>query len=142
MDTLHPTRPRATSRATLIRDRIARVLMLLSALGALSACLISIGAVGAAGPLTQQVEAWRLLGFVMFTGIFALLALWPRRYPGLWELVLANKAVLTIVEALLIRTYAAHAQDAAIIDGILTVMILAAYLLSRGYTSWRPRRAV
>jgi uncharacterized transporter YbjL len=124
--------------APTLRDRIATVLMLVSALGALYAFITSIGAVQTAGPATQQVETWRMFGFLMFAGVFILLGVWPRRLPGLWELTIANKVGLTIAEALLIRNNAAGAQFTAISDGILSAFLVAAYLLSRGYTAWRP----
>jgi len=121
-----------------IQDRLATLLMLVSALGALYAFITAIGAVQTAGPATQQVETWRLFGFLMFAGVFILLGVWPRRLPGLWELTIANKVGLTIAEALLIRNNAAGAQFTAISDGILSAFLVAAYLLSRGYTAWRP----
>jgi hypothetical protein len=128
----------AARTAPTIRDRIATVLMLVSALGALYAFITAVGAVQAAGPATQQVETWRMFGFLMFAGVFVLLGIWPRRLPGLWELTIADKVGLTIVEALLIRTNAVDAQFAALSDGILCVFLIAAYFLSRGYTAWRP----
>jgi uncharacterized transporter YbjL len=121
-----------------LRDRIATALMLVSALGALYAFITAIGAVQTAGPATQQVETWRMFGFLMFAGVFILLGVWPRRLPGLWELTIANKVGLTIAEALLIRNNAAGARFTAISDGILSAFLVAAYLLSRGYTAWRP----
>jgi hypothetical protein len=124
--------------APTLRDRIATVLMLVSALGALYAFITAIGAVQTASPATQQVETWRMFGFLMFAGVFILLGVWPRRLPGLWELTIANKVGLTIAEALLIRNNAAGAQFTAISDGILSAFLVAAYLLSRGYTVWRP----
>lgn len=124
--------------APTLRDRIATALMLVSALGALYAFITSIGAVQTAGPATQQVETWRMCGFLLFAGVFILLGVWPRRLPGLWELTIANKVGLTIAEALLIRNNAAGAQFTAISDGILSAFLVAAYLLSRGYTAWRP----
>jgi len=124
--------------APTLRDRIATALMLVSALGALYAFITAIGAVQTAGPATQQVETWRMFGFLMFAGVFILLGVWPRRLPGLWELTIANKVGLTIAEALLIRNNAAGAQFTAISDGILSAFLVAAYLLSRGYTAWRP----
>lgn len=128
----------ATASST-IRDRLALTLMIVSAGGAGVAALTSIGDVAAAGPATQQVEAWRLWGFVMFAGVFALLAVGPRRYPGLWELAIADKAALTVTEALLVGRHAANAPSSAIIDGVLTIVLLASYLLSRGYAGWRMR---
>jgi len=130
--------PTAARAAPTIRDRIATVLMLVSALGALYAFITSIGAVQTAGPATQQVETWRMFGFLMFAGVFVLLAIWPRRLPGLWELTIADKVGLTVMEALLIRTGAVDAQFAALSDAILCAFLVAAYLLSRGYTAWRP----
>jgi len=130
--------PTDTRVAPTIRDRIATALMLVSALGALYAFITALGAVQTAGPATQQVETWRLFGFLMFAGVFILLGVWPRRLPGLWELIIVNKVGLTVVEALLIRNDAAGAQSAAIADAILSALLVAAYLLSRGYTAWRP----
>jgi hypothetical protein len=132
---MNPTDARV---APTLRDRIATALMLVSALGALYAFITAIGAVQTAGPATQQVETWRMFGFLMFAGVFILLGVWPRRLPGLWELTIANKVGLTIAEALLISNNAAGAQFTAISDGILSAFLVAAYLLSRGYTAWRP----
>jgi len=122
------------------QDRIATGLMLLSAFAAVYSFVTGISAALAADSTTQQVEWWRVLGFAMFAGFFVLLAFWPRRYPGLWELVIVDKAALTVVELLLIQNNAANASAAAVADGILTVILIAAYLLSKGYTSWRTRR--
>ena len=38
---------------------------------------------------------------------------------------------------MLIGKGAVDAQSSALVDGILTVLLVAAYLLSRGYASWR-----
>lgn len=122
---------------SLTRDRISTGLMLLAALGAAYAFVTAIGVASAAGPATQQVEWWRALGFSMFTAIFILLAFWPRRYPFLWELVILNKAALTVVEVLLINNNAENAASTATADGILVAVIIAAYLFSRGYQSWK-----
>jgi hypothetical protein len=131
--------PNSIRGASSVRDRIATGLMLVSALGALYAFATSIAAVQMAGPATQQVETWRMFGFLMFAGVFVLLGVWPRRMPGLWELTIADKVGLTVMEALLIRNHADGAQFAAVSDGILSVVLMAAYVLSRGYTAWRPR---
>jgi hypothetical protein len=130
--------PTAARGASTLRDRIATVFMLVSALGALYAFITSIGAVQKAGSATQQVETWRLFGFLMFAGVFILLGVWPRRLPGLWELTIVSKVGLTVVEALLIGNNAVGAEFAAIVDSVLSVLLVIAYLLSRGYTAWRP----
>lgn len=73
--------------------------MLVSALGAAYSCRSSVGRVLAAGPTTQRVETWRMVGFALVAALVALLALRPRRYPWLWELVIADKLVLTLIQA-------------------------------------------
>ena len=119
------------------RDWIATRLMLVAAVGALYAFVTSIGSAAASGPGTQQVEWWRVFGFLMFAGLFVMLAFWPRRYPGLWELLIVDKAALTVVEVVLIRNNAADAVTTAEADGILTILLVVSYLLSKGYRSWR-----
>jgi hypothetical protein len=44
---------------------------------------------------------------------------------------------LTVVEFILIGNQAANAASTASVDAVLTLFILAAYLLSRGYQSWK-----
>jgi hypothetical protein len=113
----------------------ARVLMGLAAAGALAAAATSIQVVRNAGPESQMVEIWRLAGFVLFSGLFALLAYRPLHYAGVWELVIVNKLALTIA-ALTYASDAAGAGAVAVVDGILTGVLLAAYLLSRGWSAW------
>ena len=132
-----PTDPTTVKTNPLMRDRIAMALMLAASLAALYAFITAIGGAAGAGLQTQQVEWWRVLGILMFTGLFVLLAFGPRRYPGLWELVILDKAALTVVELVLIGNQAANAASSAIADGILTFILLAAYVLSRGWTSWK-----
>lgn len=118
------------------RDRAAMVLMLLAALGAL---LTSVGAIGPAvnaSPGTQVVETWRVYGFLVFAGLFALLALRPRHYPGVWELVIFHKVAMALTAVTLLGDGAAGAPTAIVADGILAAMVIAAYLLARGYAGW------
>lgn len=90
---------------------------------------------GATGPDTLIVETWRIAGLGVFASLFASLAYRPHRYPGVWELVIVHKLVLTLVAV----TAAPGTTDAgvtAIVDGTLTAVLVAAYLLCRG---WRAR---
>ena len=123
------------------RDILAMVLMLLAALGALLSFVGSLGTVLAAPPPIQLVESWRMYGFLVFAGLFVLLALWPRLYPGVWELVIFHKAAMAITAAALIGRGALEATLIATVDGTLAVLAVVAYLLSRGYTSWSRLRA-
>lgn len=113
----------------------ARVLMGLSAVAGLAATAMSIQVVREAGPETLVVEIWRLAGFILFSGLFALLAYRPLHYAGVWELVIVNKLTLTIATL----TFASDADGAgivALVDGILTGVLLAAYVLSRAWRGW------
>lgn len=122
---------------TPIRDRIGMGLMLLAALGALFAFANAVVWSTQAGPATQQVEWWRAVSFLMFVSVFVLLAFGPRRYPFLWELVILNKAILTVVELILIRGGAANALSSAVVDAALVFILIAAYVLVKGYLSWK-----
>jgi hypothetical protein len=126
-------------RSARLRDRLALGLMLLSALGALYGFVSSVGTVTGASLATQQVEAWRMIGFLMFSGVFVLLGLWPRRYPYLWELTIANKVALTLVQLILISR-ATNAMADGVVDAVVSVFLILAYILSRGYESWRRAR--
>ncbi len=118
------------------RDRTATVLMLLAAVGACVAFVSSISTVAAAGPATQVVEIWRMYGYIVFTGLYVLLAFWPRRYPGVWELAILDKAALGVTGLVLLGRGVADAQTILVFDGSLAVITLIAYILAKGYTGW------
>lgn len=137
MQTHNPSNVKGLTRRDTSRAPVtgARVLMGLAAFGALAAAVASIQVVGDAGPETLIVEVWRLVGFILFSGLFALLAYRPLRYAGVWELVIINKLTLTIL-ALTYASDAEGASEVALVDGILTGVLLAAYVLSRGWRAW------
>jgi hypothetical protein len=116
------------------RDRVATGLMLLAAIGAF------ISPVATASPATQVVEIWRMYGFVVFTGLYVLLAFWPRHYPGIWELAILDKAALGITGLVLLGRGVPDAQTILIFDGSLAVITFVAYLLAKGYTGWSRLR--
>ncbi|MGH2498379.1 MAG: hypothetical protein ACRDIV_27100 [Ktedonobacteraceae bacterium] len=125
-----------TGTPSIWRDRAATGLMLLAAVGALFSFVGSISSVAIASPTTQVVEIWRMYGFVVFTGLYVLLAFWPRRYPGIWELAILDKVALTITGLVLFGQGVADAQTILIADGVMTVITLVAYMLARGYSGW------
>lgn len=136
MASLHPSSQSPLVRVTAWRDRIATGIMLLGAVGAFFSFISSISTVAAAGPATQVVEIWRMYGFFVFASLYLLLAFWPRRYPGVWELAILNKAALALTGLVLLGRGVADAQTILIFDGILAGMTLIAYVLARGYTAW------
>jgi hypothetical protein len=116
------------------------ILLLLAAAGALYSCLAAFSSIALASPALQMVESWRMYGFLVFGGLFVLLAFWPRHYPGIWELVIFHKAAMAITAATLIASGAPGAQTIALVDGTLAAITLAAYILTKGYTGWARLR--
>jgi hypothetical protein len=127
--------PAQLGAETRVRDRIAQALLLLAAIGAVFAVVGAIEAVANATPATRMVETWRMLGFGAFAGMFFLLAYRPRMYAGIWELAILNKLGLTVF-AFAYGSQVDGAGTALVADGAITVMLLAAYGLSRGWRAW------
>ena len=124
-----------------VRDRIAQALLVLAALGAVVALIGAVGTVANAGPATRMVEMWRLLGFGFFAGVFLLLAYRLRLYAGIWELSMLNKLGLSLA-ALSFGSDTVGASTALVADGAVTLFLVAAYVLSRGWTAWSTARAM
>ena len=131
------TTPADTAPATAAgRARIRKALLWIAAAAAGGAALTAISAVLGADGATKIVETWRMCGLVVFTGLFALLALRPLQYRGVWELVLFNKLALTVT-ALAYTAYGGISGTASIVvwDGGLSVLLIAAYVCCRGWTA-------
>jgi hypothetical protein len=130
--------PVATASAPRLRpDRIGRVLLWIAAVGAAGAAVSAISTVLGAGGTTKVVETWRLYGFVVFAGLFVLLALRPLGYRGVWELAVLNKVALTVT-ALAYAARGGISSTGGIIawDGGLSLVLIAAYVCCRGWTAW------
>jgi hypothetical protein len=132
------TRPQiASSSATASqRERYGRALLWIAVVGAVGAAAAAVSAVLGADGATKIVETWRLYGLIVFAGLFALLALRPLHYRGVWELVMFNKLALTVTAL----AYAAHggiAGAGSIVawDGGLSLVLAAAYVCCRGWTA-------
>jgi hypothetical protein len=120
------------------RDRIARIILGICATGALMATASMAASVADAEGTLEVAETWQLAGLPVFAGLFVILAVGPRRTAGLWELVIANKLVLVAAGA----TYLSGADGAdeyVVVDGALVAMLIAAYLLTKGWTAWIKR---
>ena len=111
--------------------RVAQVLLWLSALAAALAAAGGVGEVLASAPAGRFVELWRVVGFATFAVIFGVLAAHGRRVPaGIWIAVIANKLVLTGF-GLAWSTSADGAAAAVWWDGALSLVLIAAFLLTR-----------
>jgi hypothetical protein len=123
--------------------RLASGLLTLAAISALGSAVGGITDLVAADPPVKVLEAWRAYGLVVFAGLFALLALRPWAMQGIWELAIFHKAALTLT-ALTWWSAEPPVADAAsvvTVDGALTVLLVAAYLLTRAWTAWRQTKA-
>lgn len=78
---------------------------------------------------TRFVELWRVVGLITFTALFTLLAWRPVGQSALWCILSVSKAALTIA-AIVIGPSVPGASDAALWDGLLTVLLVAGLLLA------------
>lgn len=126
------------------RDRIAGTLMIILGVASVGAFANAAREFGAVAPDRVHIEAWRMLAFLVFAGLFTLLGLFPRRMSGVWELVFFHKASVPIF-----LVYVAEAQTGAaasftdtsmiVVDAGLAAATLLAYLLTQGWRAWTPR---
>ena len=122
----------APSRAV----RIGRVLMWVAAASAAAAAASAVGTVVGSEAAERVVETWRAYGLMVFAGLFALLAWRPQAYRGVWELVIFHKVALTVTAV----GYAAAGDvpgtgQILVWDGGLSVLLVVAYVLCRGWRS-------
>src|SRR5262245_9723411 len=121
------------------RDRLGTVLLSVCAVGAILSAVSAVATISDARSATEAVETWRLVGFAFFAGIFLLLALAPRQLRGLWELTIAAKLALPVAGATFLRG-STDAGAFVVFDGVVTVLLLAAYVSMAGWTARRPHR--
>ena len=113
--------------------------MVLAALSAMVATISDIPAVSGASASTAVVQTWRLYGFALFAGLFIYLAVNLNGRRGIWELVIANKLLLTCTAI----GYALHGgiagtSNVLVWDGSLTVLLISAYVTCRGWQRRPP----
>ena len=119
-------------------DRIGRVVMAANAVAAVLAFASGLVVTAGVGDDRLLSETWRTLAYLVFAGIWTVLAVAPRRHPGLWELLLFHKAAITVF--CLLNPDLPDAQLTALVDGVVTLTTLAAYVLCRGWRAWGAGR--
>ena len=132
--TTAPTVPTAPTAPTALT--VGRALLWIAAAAAALAAVSSIPTVLSAGGATQIVETWRGYGFAAFTILFATLARRPQLSRGVWAAVILNKVALTLT-ALVYASRGGVAGTGAVIgwDGALSVLLIAALILTRGWAT-------
>jgi hypothetical protein len=102
--------------------------MLLNALPALEAIAGGF-ATAASSDAGRFTEMWRIRAHIVFAGLWAVIAVQPRRQWGIWELLFVQKAAITIF-ALLNPGLVGAALSTAV-DGWLVLSTALAFVLSR-----------
>ena len=123
-------------RPTSTADRIGRGLLAVCAIATVWAFANGILIMTRVSDERVITEAWRTFAYVVFAGLWAMLAAGPRRQPGVWELVLVQKTAITVFA--LAALDLPDARMTALGDASLVVATAVAYVLCRGWESWRP----
>lgn len=124
-----------TTKPTSTRDWIGRGLLALCAVATLGAFAQGIATMTTVAPDRLMSEAWRTFGYLVFVGLFAMLAVAPRAQRGAWELVFGHKIAITVFAILAGDTPDARATWP--IDLALVLVTAVAYVLCRGWLGWR-----
>ena len=117
-------------------DKTGRTLMAVDVLLTLLAVANGVKLMIDASDGTLVLQAWQTFAFVLFAALWTSVVLWPRRIPGIWELLMAHK--IAVVTFCLIVSDVADAKATAAIDGYLVVSTIAAYILCKGWRAWGP----
>ena len=121
-------------------DQIGRALLALLALSTVYAFIDGCRLVAAAGDDRLWVEFWRTTAYLVFAGLFAMLALAPRTRWGVWELVFGQKLAVTVFGFLNFGVN--EARRDATTDFVLVVVMVVSYILCRGWYTWRSEATV
>jgi hypothetical protein len=130
-------RPAAASSGAPPRgaDLVGRALLALCALSTAAAFADGVTRVAAAPAEWALTEFWRTAAYLVFAGMWALLAVWPRSQRGMWELIVLHKVLVTM-QALLVLDLPGAARTAWV-DGVLVAATVSAWVLCRGWLTWR-----
>lgn len=112
-----------------------RTLLALDAVATLGAFVDGIRRVSQAADAQIMMEFWVTTAYLVFAGLWALLAWAPHKYRGIWELILVQKIAVTAFAFALIDK--PDAVRNTLSDTSLVVTTIAAYVLCRGWYTWR-----
>ncbi|MFG1603896.1 hypothetical protein [Actinoplanes sp. NPDC049265] len=118
-------------------DYFGRGLMALLSLSTVYAFIDGLRLVAAADDDRLWVEFWRTTAYLVFVGLFAMLAIAPRTRWGIWELVFGQKLAVTIFG--LLHFGVNEARRDATTDLVLVIVTAIAYFLCRGWYTWRSQ---
>jgi hypothetical protein len=141
----HSTIDESTGQVGKVRDRVARYIMItlgIATLGAFANAALEFGAVP---PDRIVSHTWEMLAYVVFAGLFTLLAFYPRRMIGLWELIIFQKLGVTLFSLFSLGSAGGSvASDNPLlrfaVDGVLVSLTIASYVLAKGWLAWKYSR--
>jgi Na+-driven multidrug efflux pump len=111
---------------------IAKVLLWVATAAALLAAVAAVSGVSEAANEIKILLVWQLLGYVVFAGLFALLALQPHGQLPIWGLVVFNKAALAVIGVIFLTQGGVAGADQLVVwDGALVVILVLAFVFSR-----------
>ncbi|BCJ61804.1 hypothetical protein [Micromonospora endophytica] len=126
----------AVAAPTRWQDRTGRVLMAITAAVTLVPFVEGLTRLGDLPEELILTEYWRTCAYIVFAGMWAMLAVAPRKQRGMWELLLFHKIAVTVQAAFILDV--PRAELTLIADAFVSATTIAAYLLCRGWHTWRP----
>jgi hypothetical protein len=120
-----------------LRYKVGRGLLACAAIATAAVFVVGFTIVAHAHDDRVWVEVWRTTAYGVFAGLFALLAHAPRSQRAIWLLVFGQKLALVIFGALLGDVN--EARQATLVDLALVAILVASFILCRGWYAWRKR---
>lgn len=117
------------------QDRTGRILMAITAAATLVPFVEGLTRLGDLPEDQILTEYWRTCAYLVFAGMWALLAVAPRKQRGMWELLLLHKIAVTVQAAFILDV--PHAARTLIADASVSLTTIAGYVLCRGWYAWR-----
>ncbi|MBM7085560.1 hypothetical protein [Micromonospora humidisoli] len=117
------------------QDRTGRILMAITAAATLVPFVEGVSRLGGLPDDLILTEYWRTCAYIVFAGMWAMLAVAPRKQRGMWELLLFHKLAVTVQAAFILDV--PHALRTLFADGFVSATTIAAYVLCRGWHTWR-----
>ncbi|WNV88066.1 hypothetical protein [Umezawaea sp. Da 62-37] len=118
-----------------LADRIGRVLLALCSIATVAAFAGGIKLITEVSDERVLTEAWRAFAYIVFAGMWAMLAVAPRAQRGVWELLLIQKTAITVFA--LVFFDLPDAKQTFFVDASLVVATVIALVLCRGWYGWR-----
>ncbi|MFD9740996.1 hypothetical protein [Umezawaea sp. NPDC059074] len=128
----------STTTPAVLPDRIGRVLLALCAIATLGAFARGFTIMAEVSDERLITEAWRTFAYIVFAGLWAMIAVAPRAQRGVFELLLLQKTAITVF-ALVVNDVPDAGMTAAV-DASLVIATAIAYVLCRGWQGWRTVR--